>query len=175
MKKRSLRYIWTTFPLLLMLLAAQPAQGQTIIKVGPRLTLDFGDITDASGDSWGYGGDVRLRSADYPIQANGSLDYYPAGENLTIVAFDVNAVYLFDAEDQAVMPYVGLGLGVVRVSSDIDVGDVDFGGDDTEAGVNLVGGVEFDMGFLTPFVQAQFTNGGDIDRFGITGGLLLTF
>jgi hypothetical protein len=50
-----------------------------------------------------------------------------------------------------------------------DNGGGNFSSSDT--GINLVGGADFEVGTLQPFVQAQFTLG-DLDRFGITGGLL---
>lgn len=174
MPNRSVRAVWTALALLVTLLAVPQAEAQAIVKLGPRLTIDLGDIADATGSDWALGADARVRSEDFPVQANGNIDYYPIDEDLTIQTFDVNVVFLFIAEEQSITPYAGLGLGVTRVSSDLDIGEDGFG-DDTELGTNFVGGVEFELGLLTPFLEAQFTNGDDIDRFGLSGGLLFTF
>lgn len=58
------------------------------------------------------------------------------------------------------------GTGIGTTSSEAG------GVSDTDLGLNLVGGVEFEVGSIQPFVQSQFTIG-DLDRFGITGGLLV--
>ncbi len=163
------------FVFLAALWAVPQAQAQAIVKLGPRLSLDLGDIADAAGSDGAIGVDARIRSENFPVQANGNFEYYPVDDNLTVQAFDLNAVFLFIAEDQTATPYAGLGLGIIRVLSDLDIEDGDFGDDDTELGTNFVGGVEFDLGLITPFLEAQFTNGDDIDRFGLSGGLLLTF
>lgn len=174
MKTRSLRILSIASALLLTvaLLAAPQAQAQADFKLGPRLTADQGDISDADGSNLAFGVDARIRSEDFPIQGNGSFDYYPVDENLTLFTFDVNLVYLFIGEDQSFTPYAGLGLGATRISSEADVVGIEFAESSTELGVNLVGGAEFHLGGITPFAQAQFTNGEDVDRFGITGGLL---
>ncbi|PEN12741.1 hypothetical protein CRI94_11985 [Longibacter salinarum] len=175
MQKQRLQAVSTIAILLLMLLTAPSAQGQAIVKVGPRMTVEFGDISDAPGDSWALGGDARIRHEEYSIQANGAIDYYSINDDLSVLTLDVNAVFVFITEDQALMPYVGLGLGVARVSSSGEVGESYFGGDRTEAGLNIVGGAELDLGLLRPFAQAQFTNGNEIDRFGMSVGLLVAF
>lgn len=156
----------------LALLAAPPVQAQADFKLGPRVTADQGDISDAPGSSLAIGVDARVRSEDFPIQANGAFDYYPADDDLSFYTFDVNLVYLFTGDEQSATPYAGLGLGATRTASDLDVAGEAFDESNTELGVNLVGGVEFNLGGITPFVQGQFTNGEDIDRFAISGGLL---
>ena len=173
--RRICTVVWAAVALLFALLVTPSTQAQAVVKVGPRLSVELGDIADAPGKDWALGVDARIRSEDFPVQANGSLEYDPASDNLTIFTFDANAVFMFDTEDQSITPYAGLGLGVIRVSSDVPSAGPGFDANNTELGTNFVGGAEFEAGFVTPFAQAQFTNGNDIDRFAVTGGLLLTF
>jgi opacity protein-like surface antigen len=133
-------------------------------EIGPRVTIDVGDIEEVA-----LGADVRYdlsERVDAPIQLNGAFDYYFAGDvgnaDATIYTIDLNGHYMLPTE-ATFSPYVGGGLGITSS----EVGNVS----NTDTGINLVGGVEFDTGSFQPFVQGQITLG-DLDRIGITGGLL---
>lgn len=146
-------------------------ESESAFKIGPRITLSLGDISDAYGGDLAIGADARYRFAEFPIQGNAAFDFYFADEDITVFTIDVNAVYPIDA-GEAFSPYVGAGLGYTNISVDVETDFGRFSGDATDTGLNLVGGAEFDTGgSLTPFAQAQFTVG-DLDRFGLTGGLL---
>lgn len=157
---------------LFFLLAPQQSHAQvevdeTVFKLGPRLTIDVGDLNDMYGGSFAIGADVRLRTPALPVQGNGSFDFYFADDPWTVWSIDLNAVYPFGVENEVFTPYAGAGLGITRISSDSDIAD------DTDIGLNIVGGAEFETGGrATPFVQLQATLAGDADRLGITGGLL---
>lgn len=157
--------------LALTLLAAPMAHAQADVRIGPRLTVDMGDISDAPGSDFAIGADARVRATNVPFQLNGSFDYYSADEDLTFTTFDFNAVLPLASDEPSLVPYIGAGLGITRFSVDGEVGD--FSASETEVGLNLVGGVELYAGALTPFAQFQFTNGDDVDRFGLTGGILI--
>lgn len=161
---------------LLLLAAPNNAQAQVevdqpVFKLGPRVILDVGDVSDAGGD-FGIGADVRIQIPSLPVQGNGSFNYYFTDDPYTIFAIDLNAVYPFGVDNQSFTPYAGGGLGITRVSADINTGFGSVDASDTDIGLNLVGGAEFNAGNVTPFVEGQFTVGGDWNRFGITGGLL---
>jgi hypothetical protein len=144
---------------------------ESTFEVGPRATLDLGDISDLYDGTFAIGGDVRYESAEFPVKGSGAFDFYFAQENTTVFTVDVNVLYPIDA-GESIAPYVGAGLGYTDVSVDVDtqLGNISGGASDT--GLNLVGGAEFETGgSLTPFAEAQFTLG-DLDRFGITGGVL---
>lgn len=136
--------------------------------MGPRATIDVGDIEEFT-----IGGDVRydLSQVDAPIQLSGALDFYFAEEDVTIFTVDLNGHYVFPTEG-TISPYAGAGLGITSVSVDVDTPSGSFGADDSDVGLNLVGGIEFQAGSVRPFAQGQFTVGGDFDRFGLTGGVL---
>jgi hypothetical protein len=61
----------------------------------------------------------------------------------------------------------------LQFSADTEVSGL--GSETTEVGVNIVGGARFPLGSLEPFAQLNATLGGDLERFGITGGLLFSF
>lgn len=161
-----------------LLAAAVPLSSHAQFKVGPRATIDVGDI-----EEFAIGGDVRydLSQVDAPIQLSGAFDFYFADDvqvgteeaSRTVFTVDLNGHYVFPTEG-TISPYAGAGLGITSVSIDIDTPTGDFGGDDTDIGLNVVGGVEFQTGSVRPFAQGQFTLGGDFDRFGITGGVLFS-
>ena len=160
---------------LFLLMPAQEAQAQTAFQLGPRLTLDVGDISDAFGGDFAIGADVRVDPASFPVKGSGAFDFYFADDDVTVFTVDLNVVYPFGIENEVFTPYAGGGIGITRVSIDIDTGFGTFSGDDTDIGLNLVGGAEFNLeSNVTPFAQAQFTVGGDVDRFGITGGVLFS-
>lgn len=160
---------------LFLLAPVQDAQAQTAVQLGPRITLDVGDISDAFGGDFAIGADVRINPASLPVKGSGAFDFYFAEEDITVFTIDLNVLYPFGIDNEVFTPYAGGGIGITRVSIDVDTGFGTFSGDDTDVGLNLVGGAEFNLeSSLTPFVQGQFTVGGDADRFGITGGVLFT-
>jgi opacity protein-like surface antigen len=156
-------------------------ESESAFKIGPRATVALNDISDFGGD-FAIGGDVRYdlsASANAPIQLSGAFDYYFVEDRETVTGgiggvqteevsasaytIDLNGLYSFPVEG-AFSPYAGAGLGIVGTS----LGDAS----DTDIGVNLVGGAEFEAGSLRPFAEAQVSFGGDFTRFGITGGVL---
>lgn len=161
------------------------AQGQTSFKVGPRIGIPVGDVSDLGGNFF-FGADARVGSPALPVMINGSFDFYltddieTGGEDLsqTIFAVDINALYEFGIDNPAFTPYAGGGLAITRSSVEEVTVDTGFGtgtfggGSDTEVGLNLVGGARFPVGSFEPFAQLNATLGGDVQRFGITGGLL---
>lgn len=165
--------------LFFLAMPAQDAQAQ--VKLGPRLVLAVGDISDLGGD-FGIGADVRFTAGDLPVEFNGAFDYYFADDRtfptgvgtadvgLNIFTIDFNALYKFGIDNEAFTPYAGGGLGITRLSYD-DIDNVTVDGT-TEVNLNIIGGAEFPLDAVTPFVQGQIGIGGDIDRFNIAGGVL---
>lgn len=151
---------------------AQMDDGGGAFKIGPRLTLDVGDISDAYDGTIALGADARYHPASFPVSGSVAFDYYFAADNVTVYTVDVNALYPIET-DASFSPYVGGGIGFTNVSVDIQTGLGTVGGSTTETGFNLVGGAEFEVGAVQPFAQAQVTFG-DLTRIGITGGLLFS-
>ncbi len=149
-----------------LLLAAPPAYGQASQpdavewKIGPRLTIDGGDIDDTA-----LGGMLRVRSPSFPVQGSGALDLYLSEGDATVFTIDLNGQVPVEIERWFV-PYLGAGIGITRISGRAG------GGSTTDVGLNLMGGAEVDLGFVNPFVQGQVTIGDQFDRLGISTGLL---
>ena len=155
-------------------------ESESSFKVGPRATVALNDISEFGGD-FAIGGDVRYDlsgNVDAPIHLSGALDFYfvedqtvgtlpdqSGGSDASAFTVDLNGLYVFQTEG-AFSPYAGAGLGIVRTS----VSSLS----DTDVGLNLAGGAEYEAGLIRPFAQAQFSLGGDFTRFGITGGVLFS-
>lgn len=177
----------TAFAFVLALAFPLTAQAQmesgSAFKIGPRATIALNDLSDIGAD-FAIGGDVRYdlsENVDAPIQLSGAFDFYFADDRQiqsqevgqTVFTVDLNAHYMIPTEG-AVSPYAGAGIGITSWSvDDVTVGGITVGGgSDSDAGLNIVGGLEFNTESFRPFVQGQFTVGGDLDRFGLTGGVL---
>jgi hypothetical protein len=153
------------------LLGPGTANAQTSVQLGPRLGIPVGDLEDAT--SLYIGADVRIHSENLPVVPNASFDYYFTDvDELSIFTVDLNALYEFGVDNEAFTPYAGGGLAITRTSFDAASGGFAISSDDTEVGLNLVGGARFPLGNIEPFAQLNATLGGDLQRLGVTGGLL---
>lgn len=141
--------------------AQTTAQAQTIVKVGPRIGIPVGDVSDFGGDLF-IGGDVRFITEALPVVPNVSYDYY-MGFDESLYAIDLNGLYEFGVNNASFTPYAGGGLGITGSSND------------TELGFNLAGGVRFLIDPIEPFVQVNTTFGSDLTRTGVAGGILFSF
>lgn len=147
--------------------------GETTVRIGPRLGIPIGDLAD--GSSIFFGAEARVDAASLPVVPNASFDYYLTdADNVTVIAVDLNALYEFEVDEQTFVPYAGGGIAITR--SSFDAGDSQFASSssDTEVGLNLVGGARFPLGSVEPFAQLNATLGGDAQRLGLTGGLLFS-
>ncbi len=132
-------------------------EAQAQIEIGPRLGFDLsGDV-----EEFFIGFDGRLNLVALPLVLNGAFDLYLAEENRDFSQLSSNALYEFGMANVAFSPYVGGGIGIANTSNNTDIG------------LNLIGGATFGFGNLKPFAQAQITFG-DIDLFPLGGGLLFS-
>jgi len=157
------------------LLAPGAASAQTTVKLGPRLGIPVGDIEDAGGNLF-LGADARFNTDALPVVLNPSIDFYLMDDvpgtsvDQSVFTIDLNALYEFGVDNEAFTPYAGGGIGITRRSIDDSSVPGDF--DDTDVGLNVVGGVRFPLESVEPFAQVNAVVGGDWDRLGITGGIL---
>lgn len=97
------------------------------------------------------------------LEFAGSYDIYFPDNDLDYWEFNANLFYhIHPSQDPSVLPYLGGGLNVGHLSN---------GSGNTEAGVNLGGGIRFPGRQLTPFVEARAVMG-DFDQGVLTVGLL---
>lgn len=118
------------------------------VQVGPTLALSSDDV------GFGIGATV---SAQAPALGEGFgflgefLLFFPDG--FDFFEINGNVTYAFPLEDSSLMPFALAGLNISRVS--VDVGG--FGsGSSTDIGLNLGGGVTFDLDSFRPSVGARF-------------------
>lgn len=134
--------------------------------------LNYGDDTD-------FGLGPRLVLADPALgefRFIGSFDlYFPDdGGGVDIDYWELNGNIVYDFEVTTapkLTPYVGAGLNVAHVSVDLTSPGLTGGGSNTELGVNLLGGLEFGLGKIRPFVEIKVELEGG-EQFVITGGVL---
>jgi len=152
-----------------------PARAQVSVDLGPRIGLPLGDLSDADASLF-IGADARITTPSLPVVLNPSFDFYfidaPEGADVSAFAVDLNALYEFGVENVAFTPYAGGGLAITRFDSEVDTAFGSFGSSTTEVGLNLIGGARFLLDPVQPFAQLNINIGGDIQRLGITGGVL---
>ena len=138
--------------------------------------LNYGDDTD-------FGLGARLVLDDPALgefRFIGSFDlYFPGSRSAGGVDVDgdyweINGNIVYDFEvttSPNLTPYVGGGLNVAHASAEATTPLVSASASDTELGVNLLGGLEFGVGKLRPFVEIKVELEGG-EQFVITGGIL---
>jgi hypothetical protein len=111
----------------------------------------------------GVGGRLLVNIPNVNLEAVASADiFFPDGD-VDWLEFNGNIFYHFHLPGAAtVMPYVGGGLNVTRISVN---------GSTTETGLNVGGGLRFPRPGITPFLEARAVIS-DADQFVFTLGLL---
>lgn len=119
---------------------------------------NWGSETD-----FGVGGRVLGNIEDANLELVGEFNlYFPDGDRDFWEA-NGNVFYHFHlAESPRVLPYLGGGLNVSRSSN---------GADNTEAGLNLGGGIRFPLESVSPFVEGRAVIS-DHDQAVLTIGLI---
>lgn len=144
-------------------LFALPGAARGQAAIGPQLSL-------AEDHDFGLGGRVVANIADYGgWEGVGSFDvFFPEGD-VDYWEINGNIVYNFPVDPaRAFFPYLGGGLNVAHLDGP---GGADGDVEDTEVGLNVVGGGKFDATGVTPFVEARIEIEGG-EQFVLTGGLL---
>ncbi len=163
----------------LFLCIALLALGST--PASAELPLSFGVQANYADDfDFGIGGRIVADTGEVVenSRAMASFDFYfpdGNGADVTFWEININAHYLFPLEDAPVGVYAGAGLHIYNVSVDLDLDTPfgDFGGsaDDSGAGLNILGGVDFTgVQSVTPFAELKLELGG-AEQFIITGGV----
>lgn len=139
------------------LLAFAPLGAQAQVQIGPTLAfsdeVDFGIGATLSaqapqlGESLGFMGEF--------------LVYFPDQDGLDFFEINGNVTYSFPLTESTVLPFALGGLNITRVSQDTGgLGDAS----NTDIGLNLGGGIIFDLGSFRPSVGGRFAIG-DVDHF----------
>lgn len=149
----------------LLFALAVPVNSQAqSVKLGPRATVSLGDISDLGGD-FGLGANARVGVPGVPVDGDAAFTVFFADDPFTVWTLDLNALYPLPIENPAFSPYAGAGLAFTTISN---------GASNTETALNVLGGVEFNAGAVSPFAEIN-VGIGDPDRIGISAGLLFGF
>lgn len=140
-----------------------------LLLFGPSLEDGHAQVAFGAQGGWGSEADLGIGArvlanlGGSNFEAVGTVDRFFPDNDLDWWDFNANLFYHFHrAEGPSVLPYLGGGLNVARLSTD--------GSSSSEAGVNLAGGVRF-PGDVTPFLElrAAFS---EADQIVLTGGIL---
>jgi opacity protein-like surface antigen len=131
-----------------------------------------GEFSILEGGDFGLGARGEFGTSSLALVL--SFDYYFPGDDLHDLKFyELNANLAFTFPIEGFRPYIGGGVGIARVS--FDVSDL-FSDSNTSTGVNILGGIKFGPGVVTPFIEGRYVIYGDDegfpDRFVLTGGIL---
>ena len=143
-----------------LLLSAVPSSGEAQVTVGPTLAydndLDFGlgatlgTTLPSLGEGFGLLADILL--------------FFPEGP---VNYFEVNAgvTYDFPLEGSTVVPFILGGINIARTSGEV----LGISFSDTQLGLNLGGGIDFDAGNFRPSVGVRAeVSGGEALVFFVT-------
>lgn len=152
---------------------AVPAHAQ--VNFGPQLA--WGDDTDL-----GIGGRIDFGVADALGVDEGAFRNLFASTSVTYFFVDCdecsyfeingNLAVPFELEGSSIAPFAGAGIHIGRWSVDgPDNLGFDFGYDDTEIGLNLLGGIFFPLSDLRGFAEGKFALAG-VEQFVLAAGVL---
>lgn len=138
---------------------------------GSEAQVRFGGQLNVADDTdFGLGPRVAadLEELGPRLQILGTWDiYFPDEDGFDFWELNGNLVYRFDLpETTSVEPYAGGGLNIARFEFDGPPSNR------TELGLNVLGGVEFPLTSVTPFVELRVTAEGS-EQLYVTGGLLV--
>lgn len=173
------RWVVLAAAMALFALAPRPAQSQAAF--GPMLA--WGDDTDigiGGRIDFGLGGALGIdQGAFQNLFGSAGATYYFTdcipGFDLDQVDCSVweifgNVAVPFTIEGSSIEPYAGAGLQIAHASYDYPNFSA-FDHDNTEAGLNLLGGIFFPIGDLSGFAEGKFELAG-ADQFVLSAGIL---
>lgn len=160
----------TAMALMLMPNVADAQSQEGDVKLGVGLAygsgVGFGSLDNDLGirvdGYYGLTNDIRL-GADFTFY----LPKSESGVDLTVWELGLNGNYLFVNESDLIV-YALAGINITGVSMDFGNGS----SSSSEMGLNLGGGVEYDLDFADLFGELKLAGlGGDADQFTIGAGL----
>lgn len=146
---------------------AVPASADTPVAFGAQLNI-------ANDFDFGVGGRATFgtESIVERTRAVASFDFYFPDGPVDFWELNFNGHYLFDLPDFPAQLYAGTGLHLGHASVDVNTGFGTVSGSSSDVGLNLLGGVEFNIDApVQPFAELKIELGG-AEQFIITGGLM---
>lgn len=118
------------------------------LRLGPELA--WNDDADLG---VGVGLEVGLPSLHPAVAFMGDFIWFFPGGDVDYFEFNGNLTWDIPLEETAVVPFALAGLNVATVDTN--------GGGDTDVGLNLGGGLKFNMGSFRPRLAGRFAVGND--------------
>lgn len=143
--------------LVALFLFGQSEEAEAQVSFGPQVAFwDFEEMAAGGKVQFGLGDAFGIEEGFFE-DLFGSFDanYVFGFGDATALLFNVNAGVPFDV-DAAVTPYAGLGINHWRVSG----GDDFMGFSVSASGLNLLGGLEFDLGAVPGYAQMAYSTSG---------------
>jgi opacity protein-like surface antigen len=141
---------------LAVLLAAHPGRTEAQVAFGPQAVLvDFDDLAVGGRVDFGLGQALGIEEGVFQeLFASLNGNYVFTEGDATNLIFNANAAVPFEVE-AAITPYAGAGISIYRWSVEETIS-----GSDTSSGLNLLGGVFFDLGEIPAFAELQYSTSG---------------
>ena len=150
---------------------AAPAQAQARFGVQANIA-DDADFGIGVRGQFGLGEALNAEGGLSDLIGVVSFDFYPdcGPADCTYWEINGNALYPVRIEGSELAPYFGGGLNIAHISFDSGVVGAD-DVSDTDLGLNVLGGLNLDLGGLGTFVEAKIELGGG-EQFVLTFGAL---
>lgn len=156
------RWTWLAALALLLPFLAQPAQAQ--VSFGPQVVLwDFEELGIGARVDFGLGDAFGVEDGPFEHLFGSVNVSYLLISGVTPLSINANAAVPFET-DSAVTPYAGAGINHLRFSSS--------GVTSSNSGLNLLGGIFFDLGAFPAFGELQYSTTG-VGFLTLAGGIML--
>jgi opacity protein-like surface antigen len=134
------------------------------LRLGGMLgaTLPLGDFGDVAEAGFHIGALGEFAQPTWPFALRGEITYHRNGAkdfdgNASVLSFVPNIVFPFGDPAATARPYIIGGVGIHRVSVDIEVpGFPDAEESETKFGFNVGGGFNFNLAGFDTFIEARF-------------------
>ena len=163
----------------LLIAATAQAQGTSNAparpwKIGGALgaTIPLGDFSDGADLGWHLGGLFEYKQPSLPVAWRGEVTYHRNGlkddyfsqipgvgnldGNFSMFNFIANAVFPFGDAAKTWQPYAIGGLGLYKLKASADFNGIDISDSQTKFGLNLGGGVTFNLSGFETFVELRY-------------------
>jgi opacity protein-like surface antigen len=153
--------------------AQAAAPKKTSFSVHAGIGIPFGDFGDAVGTGFGVHGSLWYKLTNERLRLRGDVgfdrfsgDIGSVSYSSTVIPVIGNVVYQLGQPKQTSRPYLLGGAGVILDRSSVDglPSNVDASESETGLGIQLGGGIEFNLAGFSTYAEAKLVN-----RFGDRG------
>jgi hypothetical protein len=146
----------STAVLLWLPLATTVVEAQTHVRIGAFLGREF----DADDDWLIFGAEGRIRGVRSHFDIQPRFHYRP-GDVVDVLQLDGNILFNLDAPVSQIVPYMGIGMALNRISYDFPdtPGSPNADSDDTNIGLNFIMGLIFGTNpTWRPYAHFEYTS-----------------